>query len=128
MAEITWFPHMAYIISLRSSAEVIIGGRKYTFAFGTFNVKDNLATRMHACTHARHYRHITCRLLICLKMILGCLLLFFKPSKVIPVIKNKNHNCRLDLMEMVLWLLSVQETLVTYMISNYMCSFFIAYD
>lgn len=31
-------------------------------------------------------------------------------------------------MEMALWLLSVQETLVTYIISNYMCSFFITYN
>lgn len=162
----------------------------------------------------RRNRHIACRLLISLKMIPGCLLLFFKPSKVAvlsqkkvylefqmemhktsmdsicclppylfetcwphkfhtaiilkttlindyitqnqqhacheclrrwffilfnllvnylsctPVIKNKKHNCRLDLMEMVLWLLSVQETLVIYIISNYkVCvAFFITYN
>lgn len=31
-------------------------------------------------------------------------------------------------MEMVLWLLNAHETLVTYIISNYMCSFFITYN
>lgn len=57
--------------------------------------------------------------------ILFHLLVNYLSCTSILVIKNKKH-CVLDLMElmeMVLWLLSARETLVTYIISNYMCSF-----